>query len=137
VRDDGSRGGRSGRDRKNWQALWDDKPDPGWSWENKQPVRDPNAPVTLWQVDTETSIRDPRSDGNQAWSDCDVLAFTARNLGQVVALILTDPVSADVLRHRRGVRSVSPATDRRYRDDGSETVVTVSEGGTHWERGDA
>jgi hypothetical protein len=123
------------RDRASWRALWDDKtPDPAWSWEHKQPVRDPEAPITLWQVDTETSIRDPRSTGNEVWPDCEVLTFTARAMGVVVALIATDPVSADVLRHRRGVRSVKPALDRRYLDDGSQSVVIVSDGGTHWER---
>jgi hypothetical protein len=105
-----------------------------WSWENKQPERDPDAPRTLWRIDSDSSVKDPRRAGAEDWADCEVLAYTARIIGMAVALIRTDRLSADRLRGRRGIRTVEPAPDGRYLDDDSATVVIVSREGTQWER---
>jgi hypothetical protein len=105
-----------------------------WSWEKDQPQRDPAAPLSLWRVDAETSIKDPRVTNNEEWQDCEVLAFTARVMGVNTALIRADRFTADRLRGRRGIRAVEPAPDRRYFDDHTPTVVIVSGDGTCWER---
>jgi hypothetical protein len=110
----------------------DPVPLPKWSWdeaaEGKRNARAGDRQVRLWRVEAAPSIKDPRGDANGPWEGCQVLAFTARFIGAVTALVQADAAGAARLRSVRSVRLVELSGDRRYFDDRSQITIAVSGG---------